>query len=452
MSTSRRKFIRQTAATLAGAGLVTALPQQAVAGQQRRVAANDKINFGLIGCKGMGWTNLKAQLSNVPETQCIALADVDQSVLDERAQDVEKLGGERPKLFKDYRRMLENKDLDAVIIATPDHWHCLIACDALAAGKHVYCEKPLANSIEECNIMLGAARRYGKIVQIGQWQRSGAHYQQAYDYLKSGRLGNIRLVKCWAYQGWMEPVPVQPDSAPPAGVDYDMWLGPAPKRPFNPNRFHFNFRWFWDYAGGLMTDWGVHELDIALHFMGVNAPKSVMASGGKLAYPDDASETPDTLQTVFEYEHFNLLWEHATGIDGGNYGKTEGIAFIGNNATMVVNREGWQIVPETQRNKEGLRVNKIEALPEQRRANNANYIADHAKNFVAAMQANDPALLKCGIETGAIAAINAHMGNVAYKTGRKVYWDAEKGEFKNDKEANALIKANYHNGWKLPRW
>jgi predicted dehydrogenase len=452
MSTSRRKFIRQTAATLAGAGLVTALPQQAIAGQQRRVAANDKINFGLIGCKGMGWTNLKAQLSNVPETQCIALADVDQSVLDERAQDVEKLGGRRPELYKDYRRLLENKDLDAVIIATPDHWHCLIACDALAAGKHVYCEKPLANSIEECNIMLGAARHYGKMVQIGQWQRSGAHYQQAYDYLKSGRLGNIRLVKCWAYQGWMEPVPVQPDSAPPAGVYYDMWLGPAPKRPFNPNRFHFNFRWFWDYAGGLMTDWGVHELDIALHFMGVKAPKSVMASGGKLAYPDDASETPDTLQTVFEYEHFNLLWEHATGIDGGNYGKTEGIAFIGNNATLVVNREGWQIVPETQRNKDGLRVNKIEALPEQRRANNANYVADHAKNFVAAMQANDPALLKCGIETGAIAAINAHMGNVAYKTGRKVYWDAEKGEFKNDKEANALIKANYHNGWKLPRW
>lgn len=452
MPTSRRKFIRQTAATLAGAGLVTALPQQAIAGQQRRIAANDKINFGLIGCKGMGWTNLKAQLSNVPETQCIALADVDQSVLDERAQDVEKLGGQRPVLYKDYRRLLENKDLDAVIIATPDHWHCLIACDALAAGKHVYCEKPLANSIEECNIMLAAARHFGKIVQIGQWQRSGAHYQQAYDYLKSGRLGNIRLVKCWAYQGWMEPVPVQPDSAPPAGVDYDMWLGPAPKRAFNPNRFHFNFRWFWDYAGGLMTDWGVHELDIALHFMGVKAPKSVMASGGKLAYPDDASETPDTLQTVFEYEHFNLLWEHATGIDGGNYGKTEGIAFIGNNATMVVNREGWQIVPETQRNKDGLRVNKIEALPEQRRANNANYVADHAKNFVAAMQANDPALLKCGIETGAIAAINAHMGNVAYKTGRKVYWDAEKGEFKNDKEANALIKANYHNGWKLPRW
>lgn len=450
MANSRRKFIRQTATTLAGAGLVSALPQQGIAGQIRPVAAVDKINVGLIGCKGMGWTNLRTQLNNIPEVQCIALADVDQTVLDERAQNVEELSGKRPKLYKDYRRLLEDKDIDAVIIATPDHWHCLICCDALSAGKHVYCEKPLANSIEECNVMLGAARHFGKIVQIGQWQRSGAHYRQAYDFLKSGRLGNIRLVKCWAYQGWMNPVPVKPESAPPDGVDYDMWLGPAPKRPFNPNRFHFNFRWFWDYAGGLMTDWGVHELDIALYFMGVSAPKSVMASGGKLAYPDDASETPDTLQTVFEYDHFNLLWEHATGIDGGNYGKTEGIAFIGNNATMVVNRDGWQLIPETRANEDGLRINRIESLPDQRRANNANYIADHARNFVAAMQANNPGLLNCGIETGATAAINAHMGNIAYKTGRKVYWDAEKGEFKNDPEANGLMKATYHNGWKLP--
>ncbi|NUO02986.1 MAG: gfo/Idh/MocA family oxidoreductase, partial [Saprospiraceae bacterium] len=232
---------------------------------------------------------------------------------------------------------------------------------------------------------------------------------------------------------------------------YDMWLGPAPKRPFNPNRFHFNFRWFWDYAGGLMTDWGVHEIDIALYFMGATAPKSVMASGGKLAYPDDASETPDTLQTVFEYDNFNMLWEHATGIDNGNYGKTEGIAFIGNYGTMVVNREGWEIIPETKRNDQGILLYEIEDLPDQRRSSNANYLAEHGKNFVAAIKANDASILKCGIETGAVAAINAHMGNVAFKTGRKVYWDATKNEFKNDAEANALTKAHYQNGWKLPK-
>jgi predicted dehydrogenase len=450
MPTSRRKFIRQTSAALVGTSLATALPLNVFAEKTRRISANDKINFGLIGCKGMGWSNMKAHLTNIPQVECIALADVDQSVLDERAANVEELRSKRPTLFKDYRKMLEMKDLDAVVIATPDHWHCLTLCDSLSAGKHVYCEKPLANSIEECNVMMRAAQHYGKIVQIGQWQRSGAHYQQAHNYLKSGKLGNIRLVKCWAYQGWMKPVPVKPDTPVPEGVDYEMWLGPAPKRPFNPNRFHFNFRWFWDYAGGLMTDWGVHEIDIALYFMGVKAPKSVIASGGKFAYPDDASETPDTLQAVFEYDNFNMLWEHAVGIDGGNYGKTEGIAFIGNNGTMVVNRGGWEVIPETERNEEGVLVYKTEDLPDQRRPNEANYLAEHAKNFVAAMQANDNSILKCDIETGAVAAINAHMGNVAFKTGRKVYWVAEKGEFKNDAEANALTKAHYQNGWKLP--
>lgn len=343
--------------------------------------------------------------------------------------------------------MLENKAIDAVIIGTPDHWHCMAMIDSLSAGKHVYCEKPLANSIEECNIMLSAAKRYNKIIQIGQWQRSGSHYEKAIEYVRSGKLGNIRLVKVWAYQGWMNPVPVRPDSAPPAGVDYDMWLGPAPKRAFNPNRFHFNFRWFWDYAGGLMTDWGVHEIDIALYAMQAKAPKSVMASGGKLAYPDDASETPDTLQTVYEYDGFNMLWEHATGIDGGNYGRTEGIAFIGNNATLVLNRDGWALHPEME-TKNGIKVYKVEDIPDQVR--NGEYLNEHTKNFVQAIKDNNPSILKCGIETGSIAAINAHMGNIAYKTGRKVYWDAAAGNFKNDQQANTIMKANYHNGWKLP--
>jgi len=451
MSNSRRQFIRQSSAALAGTAIAGAMSLDAISQSIRRVSANDKINYGLIGCKGMGWSNLRSHLTNVPEVECIALADVDQSVLDERAANVAELrGGRRPKLFKDYRKMLEMKELDAIIIATPDHWHCLTFCDALSAGKHVYCEKPLANSIEECNIMMKAAKRYNKMVQIGQWQRSGGHYQQAHNYLKTGKLGNIRLVKCWAYQGWMEPVPVKPDSAPPTGVDYDMWLGPATKRALNPNRFHFNFRWFWDYAGCLMTDWGVHEIDIALYFMNATAPKSVVASGGKLAYPDDASETPDTLQAVFEYDNFNMLWEHATGIDGGNYGKTEGIAFIGNNGTLVVNRGGWEVIPETKRDSAGVLQYKIEDLPDQGRSGNSDYLGEHVKNFVQAMQKNDASILRCGIETGAVAAINAHMGNVAFKTGRKVYWDAAKGEFKNDKEANMLIKANYQNGWKLP--
>lgn len=446
MNPSRRQFIRQSALTATGAGLITLPSLEAIASQRKSVSANDKLQLGVIGCNGMGWSDLRSHLL-MSDVECVALADVDQDVLDKRAADVEVIQHKRPQLFKDYRKMLENKDIDAVIIGTPDHWHCLTLTDALSAGKHVYCEKPLANSIEECNLMLGAAKKSNKLVQIGQWQRSGSHYAKAIDYVRSGKLGNIRLVKVWAYQGWMNPVPVRPDSAPPAGVDYDMWLGPAPKRAFNPNRFHFNFRWFWDYAGGLMTDWGVHEIDIALYAMNAKAPKSVMASGGKLAYPDDASETPDTLQTVYEYDGFNMLWEHATGINGGNYGRTEGIAFIGNNATLVLNRDGWALLPETE-TKNGISVYKVEDIPDQPRT--GDYLNEHTKNFVQAIKANDPSLLKCGIETGSVAAINAHMGNIAFKTGRKVYWDAAARNFKNDAQANALLNAHYQNGWKLP--
>ncbi|MCC5939457.1 MAG: Gfo/Idh/MocA family oxidoreductase [Lunatimonas sp.] len=444
---SRRKFIQKSLLASAGAAVLpNVVSAEHLAALKKRVGANDQLNIGLIGCKGMGWSNMNSHLL-LPEVNCVALADVDQSVLDQRSANVQELRGKKPKQYTDYRKMLEDKDIDAVIIGTPDHWHCLNLIDSLSAGKHAYVEKPLANSIEECNLMVKAADRYGKLVQVGQWQRSGSQYAQAIDFVKSGKLGNIRLVKTWAYQGWMKPVPVKPNGQPPQGVDYKMWLGPAPERPFNENRFHFNFRWFWDYAGGLMTDWGVHEIDIALYAMGVSAPKSVMASGGKLAYPDDASETPDTLQTVYEYDGFNMLWEHATGIDGGNYGTTEGIAFIGNNGTLVVNRGGWKVIAETE-NVDGQRKEKIEAMELVRPSGNAQQI--HCKNFVDAIKSNDASKLNCGIKTGSVAAINAHMGNVAYKLGRKIYWDAQKGAF-TESDANLLTQANYQNGWKLPQ-
>ena len=448
---SRRTFIRQSA-LVGGVGLLSPFDWSKIWSQRRLMSANEKLQVGVIGCNGMGFSNLREHL-RLPQVECIALADVDQSVLDRRTEETAQLqGGKKPMMFKDYRKMLENKDLDAVIIGTPDHWHCLALTNSLDAGKHVYVEKPLANSIQECQIMLNAARYHKKIVQVGQWQRSGRHYDQAIKFVQSGQLGNIRLVKCWAYQGWMKPVDVQADSTPPPGVDYDMWLGPATKRPFNANRFHFNFRWFWDYAGGLMTDWGVHEIDIALYAMKAKAPKSVMASGGILAYPNDASETPDTLQAVFEYDNFNMLWEHATGIDNGNYGKTEGIAFIGNLATLVLNRGGWSIIPEVETNADGIVEYELPDIPDQNRPGNANYLLDHVTNFVQAIHNNNPGSLKCGIETGSIAAVNAHMGNIAFKTGRKVYWDEAKQMFKNDEEANRMTRANYHNGWKLPNF
>ncbi len=445
MKRSRRKFLEKSGIALAGVGASQFVPAPLFS-RSGSISPNEKLNIGVIGCNGMGWSNTNSLLK-MADVDCIAVCDVDQSVIDRRSANVEGLRGHKPEAYKDYRKLLENNDIDAVVIGTPDHWHCKMMVDAVEAGKHVYVEKPAANTIEECQIMIDAAKKYGKIVQVGQWQRSGPHYADAIDFVQSGKLGNIRLVKVWAYQGWMEPVPVRPDGTPPDGVDYEMWLGPAPKRPFNPNRFHFNFRWFWDYAGGLMTDWGVHEIDIALFAMKASAPKSVVASGGKFAYPDDASETPDTLQTVFEYDNFNMLWEHATGIDNGNYGRTEGIAFIGNNGTLVVNRQGWEIIPETER-EDGMIKYKMPDIPDQPRQQ--NYLDLHTQNFVQAIRDNDPSILKCAMETGSVAAINAQMGNIAYKVGRKIYWDANSNTFKGDEEANQLIKADYHNGWKVP--
>src|SRR5690606_27342062 len=202
------------------------------AGIRRHVGPNDRINVGLIGCNGMGFADLSSMLKR-SEVTCAALCDVDQNVLSRRVADLAKAGVNKPQLYGDYRKLLENKDIDAVIIGTPDHWHCLQLTDALEAGKDAYCEKPIANSVQEAGLMLAAAKKHGRPVQIGQWQRSQQHFADAVDFVRSGKLGNIRLVKAWAYQGWMKPVTVQPDQPAPAGVDYKTWLGPAPERPFN---------------------------------------------------------------------------------------------------------------------------------------------------------------------------------------------------------------------------
>lgn len=439
----RRKFVKRTLAGAAVAGSYSAFGAPAVLRSLR--SPGETLHLGVVGCNNMGWSNIRSHLE-MADVDCIAICDVDQEVIAKRVADYGEMRENAVETYTDYRRLLENQDIDAVIIGTPDHWHCRIMVDALQAGKHVYVEKPLANSIQECYIMERAAEQSGKVVQVGQWQRSGEHYAHAIDLVRSGTLGKIRLVRTWAYMGWMDPVPVLPDTEAPPHVDYKMWLGPASLRPFNKNRFHFNFRWFWDYAGGLMTDWGVHEIDIALYAMQVRAPRSVMASGGKLAYPDDAAETPDTLQTVYEFDGFNLLWEHAVGIDSGNYGRNEGIAFIGDNGTLILNRDGFEVIPETDRQDKGAQP-RMTPVPREKRS--GSYLDAHTANFVAAIRDNNPAAAKCTPYSGSVAAVNAHMGNIAYKLGRKIYWDNENGLFDDD-DANAMITPVYHNGWELP--
>ncbi len=444
----RRNFAKKSSTLIAGGTLMgPAILHASV--PAKRISPNDKLQIGVIGCNGMGWSNTQSMLK-MDDVDLVAICDVDNNVIQRRVSEYAKIRDNKPNTYDDYRVMLERDDLDAVIIGTPDHWHCKIMVDAVQAGKHVYVEKPVANTIEECDLMVRAAEKTGKIVQAGQWQRSGPHYKKAIEIVRSKKLGNIRLVKVWAYQGWMKPVPVQPDGKAPYGVDYNFWLGPASMRPFNPNRFHFNFRWFWDYAGGLMTDWGVHEIDIALYAMQATAPISVMATGGKLAYPDDASETPDTLQAVFQYDGFNMLWEHATGIDGGPYGRREGIAFIGNNGTLIVDRGGYEVVVEREaQGYSGWGNNKMEPI-ESFKNTGPNHLDLHTQNFIEAVKANDDTLLNTHIKSGSVAAINAQMGNIAYRTGKKVFWDPAVGLFKEDNEANQLIGATYHNGWKIP--
>ena len=447
MPHTRRNFIRKSTAGLVMTGASFMFPMELLSMMRKKVGANDTINVGLVGCKGMGFSDLTSFLK-ISEINVIALCDVDENVLRERTADLEKAGIKKPKWYGDYRKLLENKDIDVVIIGTPDHWHCLQLTDALQAGKDVYCEKPIANSVQEANIMLDFVQSRDRMVQIGQWQRSQPHFVDAIKYVHSGALGEIRLAKAWAYQGWMKPVPVVPDTAIPVGVDYKMWLGPAPERAFNKNRFHFDFRWFWDYAGGLMTDWGVHLMDYALYGMKAETPKSVMALGGKFAYPNDASETPDTLQTVYEYDGFSILWEHATGIDGGNYGRNHGIAFIGNNGTLVLDRGGWEVIPEKEFQgwgKDG--TPKMEAMSHDN--GGLSGLDLHTQNFIEAVKSRDNSKLNAPIKVGYDAALVSHMGNVAFKTGNRIYWDETAGQFKNE-DANQFLKANYHNGWKLP--
>ena len=437
MSYSRRKFVNKSAQAIAGAGLLSSLPWELAASNKKKVLQNDKINIATIGINGMGWSDTTSLLK-IPEVNLVALCDVDENVINKRVAELEKINI-KVDTYTDYRRLLENKDIDVVVIGTPDHWHCLQMVEACASGKDVYVEKPVGNSIAECDAMVAAQKKYNRAVQAGQWQRSMPHFVDALNFLRTGKLGKIRTVKAWAYQGWMSDIPARADTDAPPGVHYDLWLGPAPKRPFNPNRFHFNFRWFWDYAGGLMTDWGVHLIDYALLGMDAKLPQSVYASGGKYAYPDGGNETPDTLATIYDFGDFTMLWEQAQSISNGNYGRDHGIAYIGNNGTLVLDRGGWEVIPDEER---------MEAVPFQ--PNKGSGLDAHTVNFINAVKSRKIDQLTCPIQAGAHVATVCQMGNISYRTGQIVHWDESNASFR-EAEANKFRAAKYYNKYALPK-
>ena len=435
MTSTRRNFIKTASVIAAG----SVLPLDAFSKARMNIAPTDKIQVALVGGNSMGWSDLSSFLKN-PEVECVALCDVDRNVLNRRTDDIVKMGRPKPKLYVDYRKMLENKDIDAVIIGTPDHWHCLILCNALEAGKHAYVEKPIGNSIAEINIMHKAVKKHGKIVQVGQWQRSQPHFVDAVKYIRSGKLGRIRVCKAWSFVDWKGSVPKVPDSPVPDGVDYNMWLGPAPKRPFNKNRFHFTWRWYWEYGNGLMTDWGVHLIDYILYGMDKSIPESVMAIGGKYAFPDDDMVTPDTMTAVYDFKDFTMIWEHTIGIGLGNWSRPHGMAYTGENGTLVLDRNGWEVIPEKQ---------KIEAVPVQK---NVGVGLDlHVRNYLDCLKNNNPKKLNAGIDIGRNVALVAQMGNIAYRSGEKVSWNNEKQQFTSS-TANKFIVPQYNNGYTLPKY
>ena len=438
---NRRSFIRQTGILAGTSILATALHQKSFAAFGREMAASDRIHVAAVGINGMGWADLLSSLKQ-PGVEIVMLCDTDQNVLNKRMADLAKSNVDVTKIKTtgDYHRVLENKDVDVVIIGTPDHWHALIMMEACAAGKDVYVEKPVGNSIGECRAMVAAQKKYNRVVQGGQWQRSQKHFQDALDFVYSGQLGNIRTVKIWCYQDWMKPGPVVPDTAVPPGVDYKMWLGPAPARAFNSSRYLFNFRWFWDYAGGLMTDWGVHLLDYGLLGMKAGNPKTIAALGGDFAYPDLYQETPDTLTTLYEFDHFNLVWDSAMGIGNGSYGRDHGIAYIGNNATLVLSRGGWEVIDE--------KMNKIKIEKPLVKPTD-NGLDNHWTNFIDVVRSRKMEDLHCSIEAGAHVATVAQLGNISYRSGKKLSWDA--GKFTDEAVNKEFLMKEYHNGYSLPK-
>jgi len=340
---NRRKFINKTALTTAALGIASILPER---NWGRTIPASGQLNVALIGCKSMGFGDLENHLA-VPGVNCVALCDIDDSVLNERADQVKKKYNQSPKLYKDFRKMLEQKDIDAVIIGTPDHWHCLLTVYALQAGKHVYVEKPMANTIEECNIMVKAAKHYGKIIQVGQQQRSGFVFQKAMELIKGGKIGKLRKVNAWANFNYGVGSPVVPDEPVPAGVDFEMWLGPAPKRSFNRTRFHGNWRMFWDYGGGMNSDWGVHLLDMALWAKDINdPPEKVLVYGANTFHEPRSRETFDSMSVIYPKQDYVINWNMTAGIQKGPYDMPYGLEFVGDDATIVMDRNKMTVYPE----------------------------------------------------------------------------------------------------------
>jgi predicted dehydrogenase len=429
-STDRRNFLK----TAGAAALTTSLFTGNVRG------ANDKLSVAFIGLGRMGNENI-GYAAKIPDIQVVSICDVYQPALEKTEARVKKLGFEGVRAVRDFREIIADKSIDAICIAAPDHWHAYMTVEACKAGKDVFVEKPACVYIEEGTRMVEAARKYKRVVQAGTMQRSGGFFQKAREIVKSGDLGDITF--CRTFQSGTtkkEGEGNPPDSAPPAGLDWDLWLGPAPKRPFNTNRWGVGDRWstfryFWDYAGGAMTDWGVHLLDIVQFAFDETMPASISAQGGKF-YVTDNTETPDTMLATFHYPGFVGCYESRTANPYPLYNDTYGTSFHGTKATLMVNRGGYTIFPNA---RSGETV-------QERNREMAQMNAPHWRNFVQCIRTRQKPI--SDIETCVRSSSTCILANLAMRHNTSLDWD-EKAFTVKQRDIRPYLKAKYRAPWKL---
>jgi predicted dehydrogenase len=397
--------------------------------------ANEKIVLALIGGRNQGRGVARRAIRQGAEIK--TFCDLDDTILSKVGQDLEKEQNRGVTSVKDYRRVLDDKDIDGVIIATPDHWHTHIVLPACQAGKDVYVEKPLSQTIREGQLIRDAARKYNRVVQLGTQSRSQEFIQEAMEYIGSGKLGKICLIKAWMRQV-RKTIGNPPDGLVPAGVDYDVWLGPARKRPFNPNRFHYTWRFFWDYGNSELGNQGVHKLDVAawaiakLQGLENCLPRRISASGG-IYWLDDAKEVPDTEIVNYDYGDFMLTWElHSFQNFHLPEGSASGIVFYGPDSVLAIDNKGWRVT-----------YNNKEPGPSGKRAGGS-----HEGNFLACIKSRKRP--NGDVEIGRISTTLCHLGNISYHLRREVRFDPKTETFGNDKEANAYLTKEYRKSYELP--
>ena len=410
---------------------------------------NDTVRVACVGVRGQGRAHLN-QYSQMKNVEIAAICDIDEGILNSRLDIVEKKTGKKPGGYWEIRKRLEDKSIDAISIATPNHSHTLQTIWSLQAGKHVYCEKPCSHDVFESKQIVAATKKYGKIVQHGTNSRSGVAIRNAIQKMNDGLIGDVYHARglCFKWRDTIGRAPVEPV---PAGVHYDQWLGPAPKHEFTKNRFHYNWHWFWDYGTGDFGNQGIHELDIARWGLGVSYPHKVSAIGGHYMFDDD-QETPNTLSIsyefreggknklmTFEVRHWATNFEDQIGVNHKGDSGSVGNIFYGSKGFLCIEwyTKYWTYLFDT-------KIKERHAGPTEEEGGN------NWANFIEAVRANDPAKRNAPIEEGAKSATLMHLGNISYRLGRTLTFDAEKMECVGDREANAMFKRKYRSPYVVP--